>query len=146
MARELIVIAPSDAGSPLVGGTEIVAQILPTNSRARWGPPACAALLAATPLFARLPAERSREVARLSQPRRVRCGAFLFREGESADALYFVAEGWVKVFRGTEEGQEVILRVLGPGELFGGGGGWGGASYPASASAVEATVAPACRD
>lgn len=81
-----------------------------------------------------------RGIALLCHPQRVRRRLFLFREGEAADSLHFLAEGRVKVIRETEDGQEVILRVLGPGEIFGGAGVWGGAMYPASAVVTEEAV------
>jgi CRP-like cAMP-binding protein len=87
-----------------------------------------------------LPTQRAHEVARLCQPQAVRRGAFLFHEGAVADTLYFLVEGQIKVIRETEDGQEVILRMLGPGELFGAVGGWGVATYPATAFAVEDAV------
>lgn len=121
-------------------GAIIATQPVSADPCERWGPLACATLLAAAPIFRQLPTQRAREVARLCQPQSVRRGAFLFREGASADGLYFLAEGRIKVIRETEDGQEVILRVLGPGEIFGGVGGWGGATYPATAIAVEDAV------
>jgi hybrid cluster-associated redox disulfide protein len=44
------------------------------------------------------------------------------------------------VIRETDEGQEVILRLIEPGEIFGGAGGWGEATHPASARAQENAV------
>src|SRR5207247_2582122 len=41
-------------------------------------------------------------------------------EDDPGDALYVVAEGQVKVVLIGEDGREVILSVLGQGELFGG--------------------------
>lgn len=70
----------------------------------------------------------------------MRRGVFLFHEGESADALYLLAEGRIKVIRETEDGQEVILRVIAPGEIFGGAGIWGAPTYPASTVAAEEAI------
>lgn len=38
---------------------------------------------------------------------------------DSANKIYFVKEGKVKISKYTENGDEVILAVLGPGEIFG---------------------------
>lgn len=122
------------------GGSIITTRPVSSDPRERWGLLVCATLLATTPLFRQLPPERAREAARLCQPQGLRRGAYLFREGASADALYFPAEGRIKVIRETEDGQEVILRVLSPGEILGGAGGWGAATYPATAIAVEDAV------
>jgi CRP/FNR family cyclic AMP-dependent transcriptional regulator len=45
-------------------------------------------------------------------------GEMLLTEGGKADALYFVAEGAVKVFKTSADGKEQILRILRPGESF----------------------------
>lgn len=107
----------------------------------RWGVATYAAFLATAPIFRQLPPERLREVASLCQTTALRRGEILFHEGAPADTLYFLTEGRVKVLRGTTGGQEVILRVIGPGEVFGGSGGWGDTTYPASAVAIEAAIA-----
>lgn len=46
--------------------------------------------------------------------------ADLFRQGDPADRLWIVAAGEVKIVRQDESGREVILEVIGPGEVFGG--------------------------
>jgi serine/threonine-protein kinase len=45
-------------------------------------------------------------------------GAVVMREGEQADAAYFVVSGRCEAFR-TEGDQRVTLRTMGPGEVFG---------------------------
>ena len=67
-------------------------------------------------------------------------GKFVFLAGTVADAVNILAEGRIKVIRETEAGQEVILRMIQPGELFGGAGGWGEERYPASAVALGSAV------
>src|SRR5262249_32328621 len=67
-------------------------------------------------------------------------GGFVFLEGDRASSLNVLAYGRVKVVRETDEGREVILRQIDPGEIFGGAGGWGGSVYPASARAQEHSV------
>jgi CRP/FNR family transcriptional regulator, nitrogen oxide reductase regulator len=67
-------------------------------------------------------------------------GGFVFLEGDRATSLNVLAEGRVKVIRETDEGREVILRQIDPGEIFGGAGGWGSATYPASARAQEHSI------
>ena len=42
----------------------------------------------------------------------------LLAEGDAADALYFVVEGAVKVFKSSADGKEQILRIIRPGESF----------------------------
>jgi CRP/FNR family transcriptional regulator len=43
----------------------------------------------------------------------------LFTQGQSADALYFVEEGLVKLTRTNDSGDRIILSISGPGDLIG---------------------------
>ena len=45
--------------------------------------------------------------------------AVVLTEGEIGDSLYMVETGRVKVFIGDEDGREIILKILGPGDCFG---------------------------
>ena len=45
-------------------------------------------------------------------------GEILLFEGESAEALYFVVDGAVKVFKTSQDGKEQILQIIRPGESF----------------------------
>jgi CRP/FNR family transcriptional regulator, cyclic AMP receptor protein len=56
------------------------------------------------------------EVSRLISLRR---STSLFAQGQTADALYFLEEGLVKLTRTNESADRVILAILGPGELLG---------------------------
>lgn len=59
--------------------------------------------------------------------------AFLFHEDEKATAFYLLLEGQVKIQQTTAEGHEVILHVLGAGEILGALPTIGEGTYPASA-------------
>ncbi|MFP3941458.1 MAG: Crp/Fnr family transcriptional regulator [Thermoanaerobaculia bacterium] len=61
----------------------------------------------------------------------------LFRQGEPATALYFALEGRIKLTQLTADGQEVIVRYVGPGEVFAGVALLGGTSYPVTAEAAQ---------
>lgn len=106
----------------------------------RWDKAERAAFLGGVPLFHRLPSATREAIAGRVRARRLARGAFLFREGEPAESVNLLAEGRIKVIRETSDGQEVILRLIQPGEIFGGEGGWGGPAYPASAVAGEEAV------
>jgi CRP-like cAMP-binding protein len=97
-------------------------------------------LLATVRLFRELPPDLLRAVAARLRVKRVARGDFVFLEGDVARSLNLLAEGRVKVVRETEDGREVILRQIQPGEIFGGAGGWGEPVYPASARAQEPAV------
>jgi len=68
-------------------------------------------------------------------------GEILFIEGEPAQTYYIVGEGQVKVFQTSADGLEVILHMLGPGELVGAFPTLGKGTYPASAQAFTDLVA-----
>ena len=57
-------------------------------------------------------------------------------EGESAENLYFVASGAVKVFKTSAEGKEQILSIVRPGESFNDVPIFDGGPNPASARAM----------
>lgn len=46
-------------------------------------------------------------------------GVRIFQEGESADSLYVVKKGMVKLISISEKGRETILHILKPGEVLG---------------------------
>lgn len=54
-------------------------------------------------------------VTRRSVPR----GSMLMAQGDPTDSLYIIISGRLKVMMGDEEGKEVILAMLGPGEIVG---------------------------
>ena len=66
-----------------------------------------------------------------------RRGQFIFFAGTPASALYVVHSGRVKVFRTARNGEEQVLRVLGPGEILGYRPLFANEPYGASAEAIE---------
>lgn len=87
-------------------------------------------------LFAELGPAVLAEVRGEARVRRVDTGAAFFREGEPADAFFVLETGSVKVTQITAEGHQVVLRLLGPGDAFGGIAAFGGGIYPITATAV----------
>ena len=67
-------------------------------------------------------------------------GEMLLLEGESAEALYFVVSGVVKVFKTSADGKEQILQLVRPGESFNDASVFGGAPNLASAEAMGPVV------
>ena len=53
------------------------------------------------------------------QHRRFPRGSFIIRAGEETDALYIILAGRAKVLIPDDDGNEVILAVIGPNEFFG---------------------------
>src|SRR6266508_3465585 len=107
---------------------------------ASWDVHRRAALLGGVRLFAGLPPPAIQDLATRFRPRTVPRAGFVFLEGEPAGTLHVAAEGRVKILKETAAGRPVILRVIQPGEPFGLSGLWGGATYPASAQALDRAV------
>ena len=81
--------------------------------------------------------EDRRKLEGLSRRRRFPRGATLFTEGDRSDWLAVVLSGQVKVFSLTDEGREVVLALLGPGELVGELTAIDGQPRSATAAAVD---------
>jgi CRP/FNR family transcriptional regulator len=94
------------------------------------------------PFFSSLPQRGQEEiVAPLLQEERYRQNEYLFYEGDSAQGLFIVEEGQVKIIKHSPRGKDMILHLLGPGEMFGEVAAFDGGPSPASAQAFEdATV------
>ncbi len=86
------------------------------------------------PLFQGLSDDALSAVARVAMMRRIPRGQTVVRVGDHTDYVYFVLTGSLKVVVSDEEGREVILSILGQGELFGEMGIFG--EQPRSASVV----------
>jgi CRP-like cAMP-binding protein len=69
----------------------------------------------------------------------LRRGHALARQGEPATDFYLVEAGLLKLLQISIEGQQLIVRFVGPGEPFGGVVALEGASYPVTALATQAT-------
>jgi CRP-like cAMP-binding protein len=71
--------------------------------------------------------------------RTLRRGETLARQGEPAQHFYLLETGLLKIVQATEQGRDVIVRFVGPGEPFGGVVALEGGTYPVTAVAVEPT-------
>lgn len=89
------------------------------------------------PLFSGLDETELERLSRVATRRRARRGDQVVRAGESADALLILLTGRAKVTNFDEEGREIILAWLGPGEFFGEMGLIDGSPRSASVVAVE---------
>lgn len=89
------------------------------------------------PLFSGLEENELERLSRVAVRRRAGRGEQVVRSGESADALLILLTGRAKVTNFDEEGREIILAWLGPGEFFGEMGLIDGSERSASVIAVE---------
>ena len=68
------------------------------------------------PLFSELPLEDCQRIVALAHERSYRRGRTIFFEGDPVRQIVFLISGAVKLSQTGPQGEEVILRVVGPGE------------------------------
>lgn len=93
--------------------------------------------LARISLFAHLATGDLERIAEAARRRPIARDASIFEQGEEAQALYMVDAGQVRLTQLTPDGDQIILRFVEPGEVFGGVGVFGLETYPARAQAVR---------
>ncbi|MBW2385700.1 MAG: Crp/Fnr family transcriptional regulator [Deltaproteobacteria bacterium] len=76
-------------------------------------------ILARVPLFARLTENDVEAIASVSTTRSIKVREELFHKGDEGTQLYVVAQGRLKVVTTSDEGDDLIFCVLGPGEVVG---------------------------
>ena len=76
-------------------------------------------LLRNIPLFATLGDTELAQITAEASMRQFPKNKVIMSEGEKSDSLYTIVAGKVKVLISDEEGKEIILSMLGPGEFFG---------------------------
>ncbi|MGE0453865.1 MAG: Crp/Fnr family transcriptional regulator [Vicinamibacteria bacterium] len=76
-------------------------------------------LLRTVPIFTDLGEAEIESLARLTTRRRLPKDGVVFFENEAGDSLFVIVEGRVKVTILGDDGREIILSVLGPGDFFG---------------------------
>jgi CRP-like cAMP-binding protein len=99
-----------------------------------------AAFLRGSPLFATLPARETDALAGVALEETHRARGYIFMEGDPSRWFYLVKSGHVKIVRHSRTGKDVVLELLGPGQVFGGVAVIEKRPYPAAAQATEPTV------
>lgn len=96
--------------------------------------------LAKNPVFSALPARDIQALAAVAVEEAYRARDFIFMQGDPARWFCVVKSGHVKILRHSRTGKDVVLELLGPGEVFGGVAVIERRPYPAAAQATEASV------
>lgn len=91
-------------------------------------------------LFAGLNTAGLAEVAKRGTVRALPKGTILFGQGTTADRCHALIEGRMRISQAGAEGNQVIVRFVGPGETFGTVALFTDRHYPAEASAVVDSV------
>lgn len=99
-----------------------------------------AAFLRQNVVFTALPAREIEALAALAIEEAHRARAPIFMEGDPARWFYVVRSGHVKIVRHSKTGKDVVLELLGPGEVFGGVAVIEKRPYPATAQATGPAV------
>ena len=98
---------------------------------------ATAHFLQQSPVFAALPAREIEALAAVAIEAQLRARDYVFMEGDPARWFCLVKSGHVKIVRHARTGRDVVLELLGAGEMFGGVAVIERRPYPASAQATE---------
>ncbi|WP_022671071.1 Crp/Fnr family transcriptional regulator [Hippea alviniae] len=64
----------------------------------------------------------------------------IFLEGSKGNSMFFVVKGFVKLFKTSEDGKEVVINIIGKGETFAEIVLFLQDTYPVSAEAIEDTL------
>jgi CRP-like cAMP-binding protein len=99
--------------------------------------PAHLSVLQQAPLFSGLSQDTLQEVASYFSPRHFEVDEFLFLEGGPAVVYFLLLSGKVKILQTSIDGEQVILHLLGPGDIVGALPTLGSGNYPGSAQALE---------
>ena len=76
-------------------------------------------VLKSVPMFAAFREDQLQTLASMVTRRSAPRGTIVMAEGDRVDCLYVVLAGRLKVMMGEADGKEVILSILGQGEIFG---------------------------
>ncbi len=98
-------------------------------------------LVADLPIFAGMEPDDLNEILREAQSIRYPKGSSVFQQDEEANSFFILLHGHLRVMKVTPDGQQVVVRFVAPGEIFGIAIAMGRATYPATALAVVDSVA-----
>ena len=92
-----------------------------------------------SPIFAGLDDHERLTILSAARPHVLKAREVLAREGEPANAFHVVQLGHLKLSRVNPDGNQIVMRFVGPGGPFGGVVAVGETTYPLTATAAEPT-------
>jgi CRP-like cAMP-binding protein len=98
-------------------------------------------LVAGLPIFAGLTPEALDDLLREAVSTRYPKARNVFAQDEEAHSFFVLLHGHLRVMKLTPDGQQVVVRFVTPGEIFGVAMAIGRSTYPATATAVVDSVA-----
>lgn len=141
LLADVVGVAPVliGSGAVMAGGTALALAL--TESQPRPQPVDAVRLrLLDHPIFAGMPAARLEVAARQLVAVPIEEGEAVVREGERADRFYVIDSGTVRVSQTGPNGEAVVIRDLGPGDVFGEIGLLRGVPRTATVTTTSATV------
>jgi CRP-like cAMP-binding protein len=99
-----------------------------------------AASLAGFPAFAGVDPTQLAEILREARSTHHAKGSHVFEQGADAHSFFVLLHGHVRAVKVTPAGEQIVVRYIVPGELFGVATAIGRATYPATAVAVDDSV------
>lgn len=103
--------------------TIVTRRDLPNEKAGRTNAMTCSdkliAFLQSVPLFRKLPARELQYLAEDCQRRTFEEGALIFYEGQRGTTCHIILKGKVRIYTVGEDGKELAMRLLGPGEIIG---------------------------
>ena len=91
-------------------------------------------------LFERLTQDEVDDVLSHATSRRYPTGETVFEQGSSADQFFLLLHGRVRATQVTTEGQQILMRMVNPGDIFGIAVALRRPDYPATATAVADSI------
>ncbi len=98
-------------------------------------------LIAELPVFSGFAPDQLDDLLRDARSARYPKGASIFEQDAQAHSFFVLLHGHLRVVRLTPNGQQVVVRFVVPGEIFGIAAAMGRTTYPATATAVVDSVA-----
>jgi CRP/FNR family transcriptional regulator, nitrogen oxide reductase regulator len=97
-------------------------------------------LIQALPVFNSMGAVELDDVIARAKAQRIPKGSAAFQQGETAKAFFVLLHGRLKVVKVTPHGQQVLIRFVNPGDIYGIAKALRRQDYPATAIAVVDSV------
>ena len=97
-------------------------------------------LVAHLPLFSGLAPAELDAILEGARPLRRPKNSAVFEQGEEAHSFFLLLDGHVRAAKATPAGQQIVVRYVTPGEIFGVAVAIGLKSYPATATAVDDSI------
>jgi CRP/FNR family transcriptional regulator, nitrogen oxide reductase regulator len=97
-------------------------------------------MVAHLPLFAGMTAAELTEVLSEARSSRYPKNSAVFEQGADATSFFVLLHGHVRASKTTPTGEQIVVRYVAPGEIFGVAPAIGLSRYPATATAVDDSV------